>query len=351
MIGAMQSIPDIIEFTPVTLNDPVTIVRYKPSPPRMTLRVIFAALESLGFKPSLEKSPSIQERSRRLQATEQKHILWRIIAAIIIAIPTFIIGVVYMTFVPGHSSGRMYWETPIWGNASRDVVALFFLATPVQFVIAYHFHHRAFHRLLSLWRSGSGVPVWKRFVKFGSMDLLISLGTSVAYFASLALLIIAATASVRTKSYSTTFFDTTVFLTLFILLGMVFYESIDLTGRYLEGYAKHKAADAISMLSNLRPTEAILDTFGSEERVSTDLLEVGDIVKVPNGSTPPGDGIVISGSSKFDESSLAGESRPIHKDVGDIVFVGTINTGSMVTITLEAIEESSMLTKIVDIVR
>lgn len=105
------------------------------------------------------------------------------------------------------------------------------------------------------------------------------------------------------------------------------------------------------MLSNLRPTRAILDTLGGEEHVSTDLLEVGDIVKVPNGSTPPGDGIVISGSTKFNESSLTGESRSVHKDVGDTVFVGTINTGSMITMTLETIEESSMLAKIVDIVR
>jgi P-type Cu+ transporter len=55
------------------------------------------------------------------------------------------------------------------------------------------------------------------------MDLLISLGTSVAYFSSLALLIISATSSSITMSYSTTFFDTTVFLTMFILLGMLLF--------------------------------------------------------------------------------------------------------------------------------
>ena len=125
-----------------------------------------------------------------------------------------------------------------------------------------------------------------------------------------------------------------------------------MTGRYLEAYTKGKAADAVSMLAGLRPTEAILDTIGSEdERVSTDLLEVGDIVKVPNGSTPPGDGTIISGSSKFDESSLTGESRPAHKDVGDTVYVGTMNVGGVVTVKLDAIGGSSMLDKIVDIVR
>ena len=120
----------------------------------------------------------------------------------------------------------------------------------------------------------------------------------------------------------------------------------------MEAYTKHKAADAVSLLSNLRPTEAILDTIGDEdERISTDLLEVGDIVKVPNGSTPPGDGIIISGSSKFDESSLTGESRPVHKTIGDNVYVGTLNVGGVVTVKLEAIGGSSMLDRIVDIVR
>jgi cation transport ATPase len=220
----MQSIPGVIDFTPISLDDPVIVLRYKPSPPEITLRTIFAALQSLNFTPSVDKRPSIEERSRRLQAREQRHILWRIIAAVVIAIPTFIIGIVYMALVPNHSPGMMYWETPIWGNASRDVVALFFLATPVQFFIADHFHRRAFHGLAALWRRGSRVPIWKRFVRFGSMDLLISLGTSVAYFASLVLLIISATASMPTNSYSTTFFDTTVFLTMFILLGLSLFK-------------------------------------------------------------------------------------------------------------------------------
>ena len=338
----MQSIPGVIDFTPVTLDDPVIVVRYKPSPPEFTLRTIFAALRAEHFKPSVEKRPSIEERSRRLQAREQRGILIRIIAAVIIAIPTFIIGIVFMTLVPDNSPEMMYWKQPLWGNASRDVVALFFLATPVQFFVADHFHRRAWHGLYSLWRRGSRVPIWKRFVRFGSMDLLISLGTSVAYFSSLALLIISAqSTSVNGSSYSTTFFDTTVFLTMFILVG-----------RYLEAYTKHKAADAVSLLSGLRPTETILDNVENEdERISTELLEVGDIVKVPNGSTPPGDGIIISGSTKFDESSLTGESRPVVKTVGDNVYVGTINVGGVVSVKLEAIGGSSMLDKIVDIVR
>src|SRR5271169_5428091 len=129
----MENIPGIIDFTPVTVEDPVIVVRYKPSPPEVTLRTIFAALRTDRFTPSIEKRPSLEERSRRLQAREQRRILWRIIAAVIIAIPTFIIGIVFMSLVPHDSPQMLYWETPIWGNAPRNVVALFFLATPVQF--------------------------------------------------------------------------------------------------------------------------------------------------------------------------------------------------------------------------
>lgn len=220
MIERLQNIPGIIDFTPISIDDPIVVVRYKPSPPDVTLRTIFDGLRTDRFTPSLEKRMSLEERSRRLQIREQRHILWRIIASVILAIPTFIIGIVYMALVPHTNPGAIYWETPIWGNASRDVVALFFLATPVQFFIADHFHRRAIHGLHSLWRKGSRVPVWKRFIRFGSMDLLISLGTSVAYFSSIALLILEATATDEKTAYSTTFFDTTVFLTMFILLGM-----------------------------------------------------------------------------------------------------------------------------------
>ena len=216
----MESIPGIIDFTPISVDHPVIVVRYKPSPPEVTLRTIFSAIRTDRFVPSIEKRPSLEERSRRLQAREQRQILGRIIAAIIIAIPTFIIGIVFMALVPRDNPGRIYWETPIWGSASRDVVALFFLATPVQFFIADHFHRRALHGLHALRREGSRLPIWKRFVRFGSMDLLISLGTTVAYFASLALLIISACAEGSNQSYTTTFFDTTVFLTMFILLGI-----------------------------------------------------------------------------------------------------------------------------------
>jgi Cu+-exporting ATPase len=73
------------------------------------------------------------------------------------------------------------------------------------------------------------------------------------------------------------------------------------------------------------------------EKVSVDLLEAGDIVRVLNGATPPCDGTIVSGSeTSFDESSLTGEAKPIKKKVGDQVFLGTINTAKSVDVRVDA---------------
>lgn len=122
-------------------------------------------------------------------------------------------------------------------------------------------------------------------------------------------------------------------------------------GRFLEAYSKSKTADAVSLLGNLRPDEALLVVHASDEdmgvdssflygvgnpigekdpsntdypdnrpwktrKIDTDLLEVGDVISVVRGSSPPADGIVVSGQSQFDESSLTGESRLVHKSEG-----------------------------------
>jgi P-type E1-E2 ATPase len=79
------------------------------------------------------------------------------------------------------------------------------------------------------------------------------------------------------------------------------------------------------------------------EKVNVDLLEVGDIVRVQSGSTPPCDGRIVSvDSSAFDESSLTGESKLIKKGKGDLVYLGTINKSRMVDIEVNAIGGGTM---------
>jgi P-type Cu+ transporter len=160
----------------------------------------------------------------------------------------------------------------------------------------------------------------------------MSLGTSIAYFASIVLLILTAKSPVSSTTSNATYFDSVVFLTLFVIAG-----------RYIEAFSRRKTADAVTELKKLRPTEALLlDENGRTEAVSADLLEVGDRVLVTPGSSPPTDGTVIAGSTNFDESSLTGEARLVSKGIGERVFGGTINRGQVITLSVGCIRGQSM---------
>jgi Cu+-exporting ATPase len=159
-----------------------------------------------------------------MYAHEKRALLHRLLFSVIVAIPTFIIGIVFMTLLPHTSPSRMWAMQPLWGgNAARAQWALFFLATPVMIYSAGIFHLRAFKELRALWRRGNPTPIWKRLVRFGSMNLLVSAGVSVAYFASVVLLGLAASQKPSRMGMKmgddTTYFDSVVFLTMFLLIG------------------------------------------------------------------------------------------------------------------------------------
>jgi len=147
-------------------------------------------------------------------------------------------------------------------------------------------------------------------------------------------------------------------------------------GRYMEAYSKGRTGDAITSLAKLKPADALLvgsvdkkfpvTHFRSVEediekgnpitdaeeqnsgrssrvqKVPADLLEIGDVVRVPTGSTPPMDGVVVSGHTLFDESSVTGESKQIKKNPGDHVFLGTVNIGQVVDVRIDVAEGKTM---------
>lgn len=332
-----------LEDSNFSLSSPVLRIRYVPDSPRFTIRHIFDAIVDLNsaFEPSIHHPPTIEERARQMHAEERKRTLFRLILCTFIAVPTFILGIVFMSLVKSTNSIRKYLMTSIWaGNATRLNWALFMLAVPVFFFAADTFHRRAFREVRAMWRRGSRTSIRHRFVRFGSMNMLISLGTSIAFFASIAELILAATRK-SPGSMNDSYFDAVVFLTLFILVG-----------RYLEAYSKARTGDAVTSLGKLRPNESILvDSQRGDTKITTDLLDVGDIVRVHYGTSPPFDGIVLDGSATFDESSLTGESKPAKKEAGDIVYSGTINKSAPIKIKITTVSGTSMLDQIISAVR
>lgn len=347
-----------------SLQDPTMTVAYTPIPPAFTIRDVIDTIISINesFNTEIYHPPTIEQRSQAMQVYEQRRLSRRLLLSFIVAVPTFLIGVVWMSLVSSSNKIRMFFEKSSWsGSASRAEWALFVLASPVMFLAADMFHIRAIKEIRALWRRGSRVPILRRFYRFGSMNLLISAGTSVAYFSSLALLIIAATSNKNPSSHSTTYFDSVVFLTFFILIG-----------RYVEAYSKSKTGSAVALLGKLRPQEAVLvistivletasrDSNDTAEKptvkcdtkvVDADLLEVGDVVLVPHGSSPPADGIILAGSTNFNESSLTGESRAVAKSQDDEVFAGAVNVGDPISVRITKVGGTSMIDQIISVIR
>ncbi|KAF8501273.1 hypothetical protein JB92DRAFT_2794788, partial [Gautieria morchelliformis] len=337
---------------PITLDHPTTEITYTPRPPSFTLRHIREEIASLGFTLSVVHVDTIEERAARARIREQRYILLRLGITFLFAIPTFIVAVVGMSLVGSNTSFRRRLEMPVWGNASEGTVILFVLATPVQLGVGWFFYQRALKSLKGVWRKRKAGADWRRvwlerLLRWGSMDTLVSLGTLTGYFASLALMIM----DIRTMPVpgmmggQMGWFDSSVFLILFILAG-----------RYLESVSKQRTGDAIATLSSTKPSTGLLygvDTSSTTTELA-DFLDVGDILLVPAGASPPLDGVLAPSSSKttFDESSLTGEARPVLKAPGDEVFAGTTNAGPAAAVVIVTKDVGhTMLDGIVGVVR
>ncbi|KAI1480987.1 heavy metal translocatin [Daldinia eschscholtzii] len=326
---------------------PILKIAYTPVVPSFTIRRILLAIEASdpAFKASIYHPPTLEERSKRIHAHHQKQLFIRALFTTIVVIPTFIIGVVYMSLVPNSDAAKMYLMEPWRSGISRAQLALCIMATPVYFFGADIFHRRAVKEIRALWRPRSQTPILQRFYRFGSMNMLISLGTTIAYISSISQMIAAAVDRPEMINDENFYFDSVVFLTFFLLWG-----------RLIEAYSKSKTGDAVEALGKLRPTTAVLvedvtDTKETETVVHTDLLEFGDLVRISHGGSPPCDGRVVRGVAEFNESSLTGESRLVKKVANDDVFAGTINVGQPILIQITGSAGQSMLDQIVDIVR
>jgi Cu+-exporting ATPase len=114
------------------------------------------------------------------------------------------------------------------------------------------------------------------------------------------------------------FFDDSTMLLMFISMG-----------RFLENKAKGKTSAALTDLMALAPSIATIYTDApactQEKKIATELVEVGDTLKLVPGDKIPADGTVIKGSSSVDESAITGEPVPVLKQAGDSVIGGTVN--------------------------
>ena len=197
------------------------------------------------------------------------------------------------------------------------------LATPVQFWAGRQFYIRAWGAL----KHGTS-----------NMNTLIAVGTSVAYFYSVAATVFGE--SFLFEGYEAqTYFDTST-----AIIGLV------LLGRYLEARAKGRASNAIRALMGLQAKTARVVRDQGEVDVPVEDVGDGDVVRVRPGERVAVDGEVVQGASWVDESMLTGESTPVEKSQGAQVFGGTVNGTGSLTFRATGVGAETVLSQIIRLV-
>jgi Cu+-exporting ATPase len=189
-------------------------------------------------------------------------------------------------------------------------------ATLVQFGVGATFYAGACRSL----RSGSA-----------NMDVLVALGSSAAYLASLAALL-------GLGTHVT--FETGAAIIAFVRLG-----------RFLEARARRRATSLVEALAALRPPTARVVREGAETDVDVASVVPGDRVRVRPGERVPVDGLIASGRTSFDESLVTGESMPRSRGPGDPVLGGTLNLEGLVALEATRTGRDTTLERIVAMVR
>ncbi|KAI0099201.1 heavy metal translocatin [Nemania sp. FL0031] len=312
------------------------------------LRTIVEVVEGLGFNAlvadnddnnaqleSLAKTREIQEWRRAFQFS------------LAFALPVFFIGMVFPMLIPILDFGGLEL---LDGLFLGDIICLV-LTIPIQFGIGKRFYTSAY-----------------KSIKHGSptMDVLVVLGTSAAFFFSL--FAMAVSFLFPPHSRPSTIFDTSTMLITFITFG-----------RFLENRAKGQTSTALSRLMSLAPSMATIyadpiaaakaaETWESqpsedakatapegnateEKVIPTELISVGDIVIIRPGDKIPADGTIVRGETYVDESMVTGEAIPVQKKKGSNVIGGTVNGHGRVDFRVTRAGRDTQLSQIVKLVQ
>ncbi|NLP41609.1 MAG: cadmium-translocating P-type ATPase [Veillonellaceae bacterium] len=121
-------------------------------------------------------------------------------------------------------------------------------------------------------------------------------------------------------------------------------------GNTLQAYTMDKTRQSIKSLMELAPPEAIVRRNGLEELLPIEEIRVGDVIIVKPGEKIPMDGDVINGVSSVNQATITGESMPVEKHPGDIVYAGTVNEHGSLEISVTKLSQDSTLSKIMYLV-
>ena len=310
---ALQSIEGVMEAS-VSLTTERARVKYVPT--IVSQAEIRAAVSKSGFE-AVElggQAEDVEAKAREHETSVQRQLL---ILGLVFTIPLFLLSMARdfnflpLSFYSMPPMPGMMAETWPWFDW-----LLLALATPVQFVVGWQYYVGAFKALRS---------------RSANMDVLVAMGSSVAYLYSL-------------------------LVVLGLFSGMVYFETAAVIitlirlGKFLEARAKGHTSEAIKKLMGLRAKTARVVRADLETEVPVDEVRVGDIVLVKPGEKIPVDGVVIDGRSSVDESMISGESLPVTKKPGDAVIGATLNKMGLLKFEATKVGRETALAQIIKLV-
>jgi Cu+-exporting ATPase len=207
-----------------------------------------------------------------------------------------------------------------WFNGG---VWMMILVTPVQFIGGAAFY------------KGAWEAIRRRTM---NMDVLVAMGTSVAYVYS-AIVVIAPDILPVAENKRAVYFDVSAVIIAFVLLG-----------RYMEDIIKKKSSAAVRKLMDLRPAVAHVVRGGVEMDIPAETVEVDELLVVRPGEMVPTDGRVVEGASAVDEKLITGESMPVDKHPGSEVIGGTLNKTGAFTLRATRVGADTTLSQIIQLV-
>jgi Cu+-exporting ATPase len=305
--GALRKTPGVVS---ARVNFATNAATVEFAPPGAALADLRRAVREAGYEPldgpdgtssaDYEKAA----RERELSALKRK-----LITGVVLAAPVVL--------------GSMHHWFPWAPAALRNFWVQLALTTPVQFWVGAQFYRGAWAALKH---------------KSSDMNTLIAVGTSAAYFYSLAMTIAPGFFRARGITPAAHYETAAVIITLILL------------GRFLEALARGRTSEAMKRLMGLQAKTARVIRDGEESDVPVEDLRIGDLVIVRPGEKVPVDGMVRDGASAVDESMLTGESIPAEKGAGDTVIGATLNKTGTFRFEATKVGKDTVLSQIIRLV-
>ena len=300
-----KEVPGVVRAS-VNLAAERASVEYIPT--LATMDDMIAAIEKAGYG-AIRPAGTVEDEDAELAArnAEIRNQTRRFLVGVLFTAPLFFL-----------SMGRDFGLFGLWSHAAWVNWLFLALATPVQFYTGWDYYTGG-------WRSLKN--------RSANMDVLVAMGSSVAYFYSLSLLL-------YPPLGKHVYFETSAVIITLIKLG-----------KMLESRTKGKTGGAIRKLMGLRPKTATILENGKEKEIPLSQVKVGDIVIVRPGESIPVDGVVLEGDSSVDESMLTGEPLPVDKGLRDKVTGGTINGEGRLKFEATRVGKDTALARIIRLVQ